>query len=322
MDRMVVIGLIVDDTDAVARYLDRMNNLISIVEKKDKDFNWGSYIKVMTNLGTSEFYNSLIVHALRVLNLENCCIEDIEIEPQRVDCLSDVINTYDVSVKSEASIFNSFENRVYSIIHKGKVAKATKNRLGLDRFRVTLRGEMNGCFFEDKCIVDIDNKTLCLYVGNRLVYGDDIECLVNVNNSTVELSNGDLNSNIDTIGDYCVKSFDNFYINTEIKECIVPNGIKSVVVNVTKKVDCLIVIPPSVEGILISRFNSYLLDDRHLNFKIKLLFSSRVDSRLIREMLANLYNIIKLRYSADSSMTLDALIKLIENNTKFRIEFY
>lgn len=322
MDRMVVVGLIVDDTNEVARYLDRMDNLISIVEKKDKDFTWGSYIKVMTNLGESEFYNSLVVHALRVLNLHSFCIEDIEIEPQKVKNLSDVINTYDASIKSESSIFNSFENKVYSVIHKGNVVKAIKNRLGLDRFRVTLRGEMNGCFFEDKCIVDIENKTLCLYAGNRLVYGNEIECPLDTNTSVIELSNGDLNGNLDTIGDYCVKSFDTFYMNTEIRECIVPNGVKSVVINVTEKVDCLIVIPPTVESILTSSFISYLLDDRHLNFKIKLLFSSRVDSSIIREILANLYNFIKLRYAADSSMTLDALIKLIENNTKFSIEFY
>lgn len=323
MDRMVIVGLIVEDTDAVARYLEDMDNFISSIENRDNDFTWSSHSEIIVHLGMSELYSSLVVSALRVFNLENCCVEDIEIEPQSVGCLSDVINTYDISIKSDTNVYNSFYmNRVYSVIHNGKVVKPTKNRLGLDRFRVTLRGEMNGCFFEDKCIVDIDNRKLCLYVGNRLVYGNEIEYPVYANNSSVELSNGDLNGNLDTIGDYCVKSFDTFYMNTEIRECIVPNLVKTVVISVTNTIDCLVVIPPTVEKVITSSFNYYLLDDMYLHFKIKLLLSSSVDSNLIRELLANLYNDIKVIHTADSSMTLDTLINLIENNTKFSIEFY
>ena len=329
MDRMVIVGLIVNDTDAVARYLDRMDNLISLIEKKDKDFTCGSYIKVMTNLGDSEFYNSLVVNALRVFNMTNCCIEDIEIEPQKVRSLSDVINTYDVSIKGDANIFDSLDtNKVYPVIHEGKVVKPSKSRFGIDslglkRFRVILRGLMNSCAFENNCFIDIDNRTFGLYVVNRLVYGDEIEHPAHITDSVVELSCGDLNDNFTVIGDYCVKFFDTFYVNIEVKECIVPNGVKTVIINVAEKVlDCLIVIPPSAEGIFISSFNYYHLNDRHLNFKIKLLLSSSVNPSLIKEILVNLYNDTKSRYVVDSSLELDDLIERIERNTKFSIDFY
>lgn len=116
---------------------------------------------------------------------------------------------------------------------------------------------------------------------------------------------------------------DTFYVNIEVKECIVPNGVKTVIINVYKKVlDCLIVIPPTVEGIFISSFNHYHLNDRHLNFKIKLLLPSSVDLNLTKEILANLYNDTKSRYIVDSSLELDDLTERIERNTKFSIDFY
>lgn len=329
MDRMVIVGLIVNDASAVARYLDGLSNIISYIEKKDNEFNWGSYIALMANLSNSEFYNSLIVDALRVFNLENCCIEDIEIEPQKVESLYDVINTYDVSIKGDANIFDSLDtNKVYPVIHEGKVVKPSKSRfgidsLGLNRFRVTLRGLMNSCSFENKCIIDIDNRTFGLYVANRLVYGDEIEHPAHITDSVVELSCGDLNDDFTAIGDYCVKFLDTFHVNIEVKECIVPNGVKTVVINVAEKVlDCLIVIPPTVEGIFISSFNYYHLKDRHSNFKIKLLLSSSVNLNLTKEILANLYNDFKSRYVVDSSLELDDLIERIERNTKFSIDFY
>ena len=329
MDRMVIVGLIVNDANTVARYLDGLSNIISYIEMKDNEFNWGSYIALMANLSNSEFYNSLVVDALRVFNLENCCIEDIEIKPQMVKSLSDVINTYDVSIKADANIFDSLDtNKVYPVIHEGKVVKPSKSRfgidsLGLNRFRVILRGFMNSCAFENNCIIDIDNRTFGLYVVNRLAYGDEIEHPAHITDSVVELSRGDLNDNFTAIGDYCVKFLDTFHVNIEVKECIVPNGVKTVVINVCKKVlDCLIVIPPTVEGIFISSFNYYHLKDRHLNFKIKLLLSSSVNLNLTKEILANLYNDFKLRYVVDSSLELDDLIERMERNTKFSIDFY
>ena len=116
---------------------------------------------------------------------------------------------------------------------------------------------------------------------------------------------------------------DTFYVNIKVKECIVPNGVKTVIINVAEKIlDCLIVIPPSVEGIFISSFNRYHLNDRHLNFKIKLLLPSSVNLNLTKEILANLYNDTKSRYIVDSSLELDDLTERIERNTKFSIDFY
>jgi hypothetical protein len=329
MDRMVIVGLIANDTNAVAGYLDGLSNIISYIEKKDDEFNWGSYIALMANLSKSGFYNSLVVNALRVFNLDNCCIEDIEIKPQMVKSLYDVINTYDVSIKGDANIFDSLDtNKVYPVIHKGKVVKPSKSRfgidsLGLNRFRVIIRGLMNSFAFENNCFIDIDNRTFGLYVVNRLVYGDEIEHPAHITDSVVELSCGDLNDNFTAMGDYCVKFFDTFYVNIEVKECIVPNGVKTVIINVAEKVlDCLMVIPPSVEGIFISSFNRYHLNDRHLNFKIKLLLPSSVNLNLTKEILANLYNDLKSRYLVDSSLELDDLIERIERNTKFSIDFY
>jgi hypothetical protein len=356
MGKRVIVGLLVDDIDEANKYQDILNKMFNSIEDCDDSyFSWESithqeslYSKLV-NYGNSSL---LKISGFKVFNLSTLQLEDIsitEVKSSEMDstflnrdmnietfetdlsCMGICLNNHYVDRLVYMALLNS---SAYPVIHNGKVIKPNKNKYSIDslnmsilRLRLQICGDF-GFSAGIEILIDLDKNKYCVYSLDKFCTGDrTVNDVPSIYNIRIQLSKIDCNLGyVEFIGDYCVRLFDNYIIDNEVKNFIVPSGAKNILFEVGDKDRCTLVLPKDFEGFDFGVTSPIVRGDVRENggscLDIAILFSDRTDKGKVRVIAVKIYKAFWWQYNIPDLISLDAIIKTLKIECGVTIDFY
>lgn len=350
MDKRVIVGLLVDDIDEANRYQDRLNKIFNSIEDcDDKYFSWegcsyqDSLNSKLVNYGNSSL---LRISGFKVFNLSTLQLEDIsitEVEPSNMGSVFLNIGM-DIEISTDLSCMGiclnnyyvdsiGFSSPVYPVINNGKVIKPNKNKYSLDRLNMSILGlRLQICgdfgFSSDiEIAIDIDKNKYSVYNLGKFCTGDNaVNDVLGIYNIKTRLQRVDCNLGyVEFIGDYCIKLFDSYIIDNEVKNFIVPNGVKKILFEIGDKSRCTLVLPQDFEEFEFGVTSPIVRGDVRENggscLDISILFSYKTDKGKVRDIAIKIYKAFWWQYGIPL-LSLDAIIKTLKIECGVAIDFY
>lgn len=351
MDKRVIVGLLVDDIDEANKYQDILNKIFNSIENcDDKYFSWegvscqDSLNSKLVNYGNSSL---LKISGFKVFNLSTLQLEDIsitEVEPSNMGSVFLNIGM-DIEISTDLSCMGiclnnyyvdsiGFSSPVYPVINNGKVIKPNKNKYSLDslnmsilRLRLQICGDF-GFSAGIEILIDLDKNKHCVYSLDKFCTGDrTVNDVPSIYNIRIQLSKIDCNLGyVEFIGDYCIKLFDNYIVDNEIRNFIVPSGTKNILFEVGDKDRCTLVLPKDFEGFDFGVTSPIVRGDVRENggscLDINILFSYKTDKGKVRDVAIKIYKAFWWQYNIPDLLSLDAIIKTLKIECGVTIDFY
>lgn len=351
MDKRVIVGLLVDSIYEANRYQDSLNKMFNSIEDCDDSyFSWesityqDSLCHKLVNYGNSSL---LKISGFKVFNLSTLQLEDIsitEFEPSNMGSVFLNIGM-DIEISTDLSCMGiclnnyyvdsiGFSSPVYPVINNGKVIKPNKNKYSLDslnmsilRLRLQICGDF-GFSAGIEILIDLDKNKYCVYSLDKFCTGDrTVNDVPSIYNIRIQLSKIDCNLGyVEFIGDYCIKLFDNYIIDNEVKNFIVPNGAKNILFEIGDKSRCTLVLPQDFEEFEFGVTSPIVRGDVRENggscLDINILFSHKTDKGKVRVMAVKIYKAFWWQYNIPDLLSLDAIIKTLKIECGVTIDFY
>lgn len=356
MDKRVIVGLLVDSIDEANSYQDSLNDMFNSIEYCDDSyFSWESithqeslYSKLV-NYGNSSL---LKVSGFKVFNLSTLQLEDISITEVKSSEMDSTFLNKDISIeKSKDSIEymgiclnNHFIDRLvclvllnssaYPVIYNGKVIKPYKNKYDIDSLnmsiiKLSLRICSDFGFSSDiKIVIDIDKNKYSVYNLDKFCTGDEtVNDISSIYNIKTQLQRAGCNLGyIEFIGNYCIKLFDNYIIDNEVKNFIVPSGVKNILFEIGDKSRCTLVLPQDFEDFEFGVTSPIVRGDVRENggscLDINILFSHKTDKGKVRDIAIKIYKAFWWMCNIPDLVSLDDIIKTLKIECGVTIDFY
>jgi hypothetical protein len=356
MDKRVIVGLLVDDIYEANRYQDSLNKIFNSIEDcDDKYFGWeGTSYQDSLNSKLVNYGNSslLRISGLKVFNLSTLQLEDIsitEVESSEMDstflnrdmnietfetdlsCMGICLNNHYVDRLVNLVLLNS---SAYPVIHNGKVIKPNKNKYDIDKLNmgfINLNLKICSDFgFSSglEIAIDIDKNKYNVYNLGKFCTGDKaVNDALGIYNIKTQLQRVDCNLGYaEFIGDYCIRLFDNYIIDNEVKNFIVPSGAKNILFEIGDKSSCTLVLPQDFEGFEFGVTSPIVRGDVRENggscLDINILFSYKTDKGKVRDIAIKIYKAFWWQYNIPDLLSLDAIIKTLKIECGVTIDFY
>lgn len=356
MGKRVIVGLLVDDIDEANKYQDILNKMFNSIEDCDDSyFSWESitnqeslYSKLV-NYGNSSL---LKISGFKVFNLSTLQLEDISITEVKSSEMDSTFLNRDMSIETFETdlscmgicLNNHYVDRLvymallnssaYPVIHNRKVIKPNKNKYSLDslnmsilRLRLQICGDF-GFSAGIEILIDLDKNKYCVYSLDKFCTGDrTVNDVPSIYNIRIQLSKIDCNLGYaEFIGDYCIKLFDNYIIDNEVKNFIVPSDAKNILFEVGDKDRCTLVLPKDFEGFDFGVTSPIVRGDVRENggscLDISILFSHKTDKVKVRVIAVKIYKAFWWQYNIPDLLSLDAIIKTLKIECGVTIDFY
>ena len=352
MDKRVIVGSLVDDIDEANKYQDILNKIFNSIEDcDDKYFSWegclyqDSLNSKLVNYGNSSL---LEISGFKIFNLSTLQLEDIsitEVESSEMDSIflnRDMnIETFETDLSCMGICLNNyyvdsigFSSPVYPVINNGKVIKPNKNKYSIDSLNMSiLRLSLQICsdfgFSPDiEIVIDIDKNKYNVYNLGKFCTGyKAVNDALGIYNIKTQLQRVDCNLGYaEFIGDYCIRLFDNYIIDNEVKNFIVPNGVKKILFEIGNKSRCTLVLPQDFEEFEFGVTSPIVRGDVRENggscLDISILFSYKTDKGKVRVIAIKIYKAFWRQYNIPDLLSLDAIIKTLKIECGVTIDFY
>lgn len=351
MDKRVIVGLLVDDIYEANRYQDSLNKIFNSIEDcDDKYFSWegcsyqDSLNSKLVNYGNSSL---LKISGFRVFNLSTLQLEDISItEVKSSEMDSTFLNRgMDIEISTDLSCMGiclnnyyvdsiGFSSPVYPVIYNGKVIKPNKNKYSLDSLNMSIiKLSLQICSdfgFSSglEIVIDIDKNKYNVYNLGKFCIGDEtVNDTLGIYNIKTRLQRVDCNLGyVEFIGDYCIRLFDNYIIDNEVRNFIVPSGVKNILFEIGDKSSCTLVLPQDFEEFEFGVTSPIVRRDVRENggscLDISILFSHKTDKGKVRDIAIKIYKAFWWQYNIPDLISLDAIIKTLKIECGVTIDFY
>lgn len=356
MGKKVIVGLLVDDIDEANKYQDILNKMFNSIEDCDDSyFSWESIThqdslnSKLVNYGNSSL---LRISGFKVFNLSTLQLEDISITEVKSSEMDSTFLNRDMSIETFETdlscmgicLNNHYVDRLvnmvllnssaYPVIHNGKVIKPNKNKYDIDSLnmsiiKLSLRicddfGFSSGL----EIVIDIDKNKYNVYNLGKFCTGDKaVNDALGIYNIKTQLQRVDCNLGYaEFIGDYCIRLFDNYIIDNEVKNFIVPNGAKNILFEIGDKSRCTLVLPQYFEEFEFGVTSPIVRGDVRENggscLDISILFSYKTDKGKVRDIAIKIYKAFWWQYNIPDLLSLDAIIKTLKIECGVTIDFY
>ena len=280
MDKLVLIGIVTDDYEAVTRYKLEFNKLTSKLNGnsiKYSEFDSPAYI-IERMIYDYDFYNILFkVKALRVFNLSKLMVEDIDINDIDQYSINDIFETRldidkNIDLKYMSSLgtnnklkpnrddFGSpnFWYNIFPIIYEDKVVKPDCDYLDIrydfNVFNIKIYFRSRGIDLNFDIVVDIITGDYSIFNSVELIYGSYKNDKLNL--YTVGLGNDhtDLSLFEDSCNEY-LNLFGNCFTSGTATDIIIPNRVVELYINICIEASIRnIVIPHTVKKVKFSHY--------------------------------------------------------------------
>ena len=356
MDKRVIVGLLVDDIDEANRYQDSLNKIFNSIENcGDKYFSWeGCSYQDNLNSKLVNYGNSslLKISGFKVFNLSTLQLEDISItEVESSEMTSTFLNidmnieTFETDLSCMGICLNNhyvdrlvnmvlLNSSAYPVIHNGKVIKPNKNKYSIDRLNMGFI-KLNLKICSDfgfssglEIVIDIDKNKYNVYNLGKFCTGDKaVNDALGIYNIKTQLQRVDCDLGyVEFIGDYCIKLFDNYIIDNEVKNFIVPSGAKNILFEIWGKGSCTLVLPQDFEDFEFRVASPIVRGDVRENggscLDINILFSHKTDKGKVRDIAIKIYKAFWWQYNITDSTSLEQLIGMLSSLCGINIDFY